>query len=539
MDETTYSAQPVIEAINRDYLAVRVDNDQRPDINARYNQGGWPTTAFLTPDGSLLAGATYLPPEQMENALQQIAQFYAANQADIEQRTLAMRSTVRAPQPVPDEELNDTIVRTVLDAVDEQYDEEYGGFGTAPKFPMVDVLELLEQAHAVTGEQRYYEMLAHTLLAMSNHGMYDHVEGGFFRYSTTRDWTVPHFEKMTEDHAGLLRVLAHLVRRTRNDAFRSTLISALAYVRTTLRDPQTGLFGGSQDADEAYYALPLEERRTKPVPYVDRNSYTNWTAAMASAFVLAGFALDDDTALAQGEMALDALERLMRDPDGLLYHFYPPGGPAQIRGLLTDQAAYFRALLDAHEYTGEPRFLERARAMAKQIQRYFSCEDGSFNDTAAMEQPLGNLQISNRPIAENALLADSYVRLAQLTSDAAFRDIAERILRAYTGTYARLGLFAAGYARSVQRYVRQPISVQLVGSRAQIADLLEAAHNLPDALLSVRTIAPDDAGALQARGFDPHRSPAAYVCRNQVCAPPAQSAATLRAAYDNLQLPAG
>jgi uncharacterized protein YyaL (SSP411 family) len=371
---------------------------------------------------------------------------------------------------------------------------------------------------------------------MSDSGMYDHVEGGFFRYSTTRDWSIPHFEKMTEDHAGLLRVLAGLTRATRNDRFRATLISAIGYVRSVLRDPQTQLFAGSQDADEEYYALPLEERRTRKPPYVDRTSYSNWTAAMAGTFFCVAEALDDDRIAAEGEATLDVLHERMRDADGLLFHFidYSTGGAPQIRGLLTDQAAYLRALLDAHEYGGQARFLQRARTLASVIERRFSAEDGGFYDHAGLEEALGNLVMRDRPMPDNAMLAESFLRLSVLEEDTRYRELAQRTLLLYAETYERAGMFAAPYARALRRYLTAPSSVMLVGSGVETAELREAAHNLPEALLVVGTIEPDDEQMLVKRGFDPKLHPVAYVCREEACAAPALTAAELRGAYETL-----
>lgn len=534
MDETSYSDAGVISLINEKFIPVRVDNDRRPDINARYNQGGWPTTAFLTPDGSLLAGATYLPADQMRAALEQISEFYRNNRAQIEQRSLELRSRVREYESSSASALNEELVSRVVDAIEEQYDPQYGGFGTAPKFPMVEVLEFLLGEFGASGTQRAYDMLAHAMLGMADGGMYDHVEGGFFRYSTTRDWSVPHFEKMTEDHAGLLRVLAGLTKMTRNDRFRGTLLSAIGYVRSVLRDAQSGFFAGSQDADEAYYELPLEERRQHTAPYVDRTSYSNWTAAMAGAFVLAADALEDERIMDEGLTTLDALHERMLDPEGLLYHFIEPGGPPQVRGLLVDQSAYFRALLEAHERTGEGRFLARARELANAIERRFSAADGGFYDHASLEDSLGNLTVRDRPLAENALLADCYVRLSVLDEAPRYREIAERALVLYAQTYDRAGLFAAPYARAVRRYLAAPVSAVLVGTPAETAELREAALHLPEALIALRTIEPQDAQALSARGFDSRLHPAAYVCRGTACAAPARSGAELRGAYESL-----
>ena len=538
MDETSYSDSSVIAAINERFIPVRVDNDRRPDVNARYNQGGWPTTAFLTPDGALLAGATYLPPEQMRSALEQIAEFYKTNRSQIEQRATELRANKRSYELAPASDLRDSMIARIVEEISDIYDPEFGGFGNAPKFPMVDVLDFLLQEYRVSGEQRLYDMVAESMLAMSTGGMYDHQEGGFFRYSTTRDWTIPHFEKMTEDHAGLLRVLATLVRTTRNERFRETLVSALTYVRNVLRDPDSTFFAGSQDADEEYYSLPLEERRKQQAPYVDRTSYSNWTAAMAGALVLAGDALDDERIVREGEATLDALHDRMRDDDGLLYHFIEPGSHSvpQIRGLLTDQAAYLRALLDAHEFGGNPRFLERASNLAVVVERYFAAEDAGYYDHAALEQSLGTLDVRDRPLPDNAVIAESFLRLSQLDEQPHYREAAERILTLFAKTYGRAGTFAAPYGRALRRYLTRPATVVLVGSPKTTDELREGAHALPEPLITVRTIAKSETKALESRGFDPELQPVAYVCAGTACGAPARTVAELRDAYETISL---
>src|SRR5690348_247727 len=143
MDETTYSQPGVIDLINSDYVPVRVDNDVRPDINQRYNMGGWPTTAFLTASGDILTGATYLPPDQMASALARIATYYRNNQAEIASRVLEARKRSAGAVARSAGSLEPGLVDTVLDAVKAAYDQLHGGFGGAPKFPQTDALLLL------------------------------------------------------------------------------------------------------------------------------------------------------------------------------------------------------------------------------------------------------------------------------------------------------------------------------------------------------------------------------------------------------------
>ncbi|MGC1380904.1 MAG: DUF255 domain-containing protein [Candidatus Baltobacteraceae bacterium] len=529
MDETSYSDPGVIEAINRRFVPVRVDNDRRPDINARYNMGGWPTTAFLTPDGTTLTGATYLPPEQMRRVLEEIAEFFATHKSEIAGRAIELRSPPAPYQPVAREELSDAPILRLVEQLRRAYDPEYGGFGDAPKFPQPEALEFLLTQWRLTGDQQLYEMVARTMLGMARGGTYDHVEGGFFRYSTTRDWSVPHFEKMAEDHAGLLRVLAQLVFFAPNDDFRATLVSALGYVRRVLRDPQTGFYAGSQDADEAYYELPLEERRALEAPFVDRTSYTSWTCALAGAQCLAARALDDDDLLAQALQTLDNVDARLLGDDGLVYHVLAPGGAPDVHGLLADQVAYVRALLDAHEISGEARFISRARAAAEAIFERLEAPEGGFYDRITVDGALGRLALVDRPIVDNGLFAETLLRMAVLLAQPAYRERAERILTLYAGTLEAAGSFAATYARALSRYRSPELCVRIVGAAAATDAYRETALRLPAAWLSIRTLAPPEAAELGMPA-----EPAAYVCVTGTCGAPVKEPSALRDAYDAL-----
>jgi len=534
MDETTYSDEAVIRTINERYIPVRVDNDRRPDINARYNMGGWPTTALLTPDGSILTGATYVPPQQMQRLLEQIETFYRENKADIQERIPRPSESKRFPQTGESSELRASIVTAVLQQIRQAYDSEYGGFGSEPKFPQTDLLELLLLEHRVSGDSSAYEMAAKTMLGMSRGGMYDHVEGGFFRYSTTRDWSVPHFEKMAEDHAGLMRALTGLIESGKNPEFAATLKSTLGYLQNVLLDPQTGFFAGSQDADEAYYALPLEERRAASAPYVDRTVYANWNADLAAALLGAARVTEDPMTLSIALRVLEGLNETFVDESGLLYHYAIAGEKPQTRGLLTDQSKYLRALLDAYETTGESKFLQRGANLADVVIARFVAQEGGFYDRLSDSEELGRLAIKDRPLAENALMAASLLRLAALTGDDAYRARAERTLAVYARTYGSAGTFAAPYAMALQRFLGEPLSVVLVGAPAQTEELREAAYHLPAALVDIRTVDPKDGASMRVHGFEDLSVPSAILCRGTACTAPVNSAEDLRLAFDKL-----
>jgi len=535
MDETTYSSPDVAHLINERYIPIRVDNDQRPDINARYNMGGWPTTALLTPTGMTLTGGTYVPEPQMLQMLQQVEAFYREHKSDIAERT-AEPQTKRRMQSGSKNALRDAIVVRVVEEITDGYDEIYGGFGTQPKFPQTEQLELLLLEYRLFGDERLYDMVAKTMRGMASGGMYDHVEGGFFRYSTTRDWSVPHFEKMTEDHAGLLRVMATLARTRGGPEYLTTLRTASNYLFSVLASANSPFFGGSQDADEAYYALPLEERVKRDAPYVDRTVYVNWNAMLASSFYAVAIALDDDRIAQRATAIVEAVHDQMRDSDGLLYHFAPEVGSPQVRGLLTDQAAYLRTLIDAHEYTGAMKFITRAAELVKALDARFAHTDGPYDDHASLEEALGNLAITDRPMHDNAVIADSLLRLSALTADRSLRERAEAILSAYASTYGQAGTFAASYARSVRRALTPTATLFIVGDEAAAASFRDAARRLDEPLLTIGTLDAADAALLEERGYRKSALPAAYFCRGTACARPVHDPANLAAAVANMTL---
>ncbi|HXF35387.1 MAG TPA: DUF255 domain-containing protein [Candidatus Acidoferrales bacterium] len=518
MDETSYSDPDVIGTINARFIPVRVDNDRRPDVNARYNMGGWPTTAILTPAGDPITGGTYIPPAQLMRTLEQVSEFYKSHKDEIAQRVAQMEPKAQ-PSAGTAGDLHANMIARIVEEIADGFDPVNGGFGHEPKFPQTDALEFLlleyrRSAALGAPDERLYTMLAKTALGMARGGMYDHVEGGFFRYSTTADWSVPHFEKMSEDHGGLLRFYSGLYRVSHNPVFRDTVRSASLYVRTTLRDPQTGRFYGSQDADEEYFSLPLDERKKRTAPYVDKTSYTNWSANLASAFFATADVLEDDDLGLVALRALDGIAATMMDEDGLAYHYIVPGGEPSVRGLLTDQVAYLRALIDAHEWSGEARFVERARLLADAIEKRFCDERGAYVDHAGSEEVLGRVRLQNAPLNENGHAADALLRLAVVAEEPRYAENARRVLSVFVKSYGKSGAFAAAYVAAVRRAIDMPTSVTVVGTPTQTDPFREAARSLPNPLVTVRTVEGPEA-------------PLAYVCRGTSCLPPVRTPADL------------
>jgi uncharacterized protein YyaL (SSP411 family) len=496
MDETTYSTEDVIELVNREYVPVRVDNDVRPEINQRYNMGGWPTTAFLTPQGDILTGFTYAPPEQMTDALSKVASFYRTNKPEIVARVLEGRkraaTTVAASAGSPEPGLVDRLLGNVETA----YDREHGGFGSAPKFPQTEAIALLAEQSVLRGEPGLMEMARHTLAQMAGGGTYDHVEGGFFRYSTTADWSVPHFEKMLEDHGGLLAALAMTGQA-------EILDDAARYLDTVLRAPETGLYAGSQDADEEYFAQDADGRRERTAPYVDRRVYAAWNCGLAIAYLTADLRLGRPALRERAEALLDRLFADLWTPAGGLLHTVDGGGQ------LGDQVWGLWAAVRAAAALGGP-WRERALALAAHLEAaYWDAELGGYLDRAG-EDTLGRLEERIKPLPENSIAAIALIELDALVGDPALglRDRAQRTLTSVAALPRRYGTMAAVFARALDRALREPVKLTTLDP--------ELARALLDAYpYAVIERAGDQRGVL---------------CVGTTCLPPTESAEELVAA---------
>jgi uncharacterized protein len=495
MDETTYSHAGVIDLINSQYLPIRVDNDVRPDINQRYNMGGWPTTAFLTSSGDILTGATYLPPDQMVDSLMRISTYYSSHQPEIAGRALESRKRAASGIARSAGKLDEGIVHSILEAVTNAYDPEYGGFGNAPKFPQTEALVLLLEQAQVRADPMLRQMAIHSLEHMAGGGTYDHVEGGFFRYSTTQDWSVPHFEKMLEDHAGLISAVALA-------GLDDVLDATTGYLDAVLRDPTTGLYAGSQDADEHYYALGADERRPDNAPYVDRRVYTSWNAALAVAYLEAAVLRNRPKLRVHAAKLLDQLFRDRYRAGHGLTHTEGAGGQ------LGDQVWGLLAAVRAHQSGLGDGWLPIAMDLAQHLEdAYADHELGGYFDHVA--ERLGRLGDPIKPLGENSIAAMALGELDTLSGqpDMPYAQRGRRALESVAGLPAQYGLMAAAFARALDR---QRKAIKVSSGNAELVRAARLAH--PYAVI------------------DPNVDGRAVVCVGTICLAPVSTPAALEEA---------
>jgi uncharacterized protein YyaL (SSP411 family) len=529
MDETSYSDEGVISFINEHYIPVRVDNDQRPDINARYNMGGWPTTAFLTAEGEVLAGATYMPPEQMKEVLPQVNVHYRSNREELTAKATELRRRRAAAAGEGSHgQLTTEIFEQVLANIGSNYDPMYGGFGDAPKFPHTDAIDLLLYAHRRRNKDPDVLHMARKTLEMMGRGdVFDHEWGGFFRYATRRDWSDPHYEKMLEDNGNLLRNVLTLYRITGDEAHADIAKRTIDYLEWKLRDTEHGYFYGSQDADEDFYKLSKEGRERAEEPYIDHACYTSWNAMAVSAYLEASWTLDREDLRDGALKALDSLWTRLRDPEGgSMYRFLAQEGEGpEVLGLLGDQAYTARALLDAHEVSGDSTYLDRALELARLlVHRFLDRKDGrpaGFFDTWDETTDVGRLRDRQKSLQDNAVCAEVFMRLGHLLRNDEDLDIAKGTLEAFTGLYQHMGYFAAGYAKQVDLVLNPPPEVNIVGDSKSATELHKAALRLDVPARIVQVLDPGrDAEHLSALSLPPEPAPVAYACAGTMCSAP-------------------
>ncbi len=513
MDETSYSDPRVIAAINEHFVPVRVDNDRHPDVNRRYNMGGWPTTAFLAASGDVLTGATYLPPDQMLESLARIKAFFDANQAKIvalkgeraadgdgaamarltgrpldrDQALVALEGDPDVPGDIP-AEVALQVVRSFA----------YGMLRDGEHRPAPG------RGNPLARADRVRMVVRTTLTAMVEGGLYDQVEGGFFRYATQRDWAVPHYEKMLEDNARLASLYLEASLPTHDDAlgdrelYRRVAGGTIDYLLATLWRDDAPALGGSQDADEHYYLLDADGRSALPAPFVDPTVYVDWNALAARALLRAAPVLGRPELADRALQLLAHLHTAARRGDAMTHYVLPGGSAGEGAPLLCDQAAVAAAFLDAYESTADRRWLRRARGLADWMREHLRAPDGRLMDRLALPGESAGLLAQPVPaLDENAAAAEVLLRLEA---------------------------FTAAYAQVLLRYIERPDHIIVVGGRgdAEAQRLHSAALVAPRPLRTVQWLDPsdpDDERRMAETGLpgEPAAAATAYVCRGRSC----------------------
>lgn len=445
MDETTFSDTEVIALLNAYFVPVRVEDAQRPDIDVRYNRNGWPTIVFLRADGDYVASVNYLSPRDFGDVLVRV------HVGCREHETAA--PSPPDPPPAPSEgRARPDAAAAVAEALRELADPVYGGYGTDRKFPHCEANEFLLGRYEATGDARCLDHVRRTLYAMRRSGTHD-PEGGFFRYSSKRDWSEPHHEKLLSDHAGLLGNALHVFELTREPFFRDLAEEVVDYMLRGFRDPVRPFFHGCRDyirvfpGREAPQGSTLHPRRAM-FSVTDPWMYTDANARAVSACLKAAAVLGRKDC---GQCALETLEFLLErcwDPSRGMAHYFDRA--PRLWGLLTDQTLMGRALADGFEATGELLFLERARALAGFVRTRLRNPAGGFFDIA--EKGPAYLRFPLTLVTENGAAALFFLKLHSLTARPEYREDARWALQCFDGDFTDYGVHAAEYGSAAAAY---------------------------------------------------------------------------------------
>ncbi len=461
MDVRTFDEPRIAANINDSFVPIRVDVDRNPRVRERYNMGGFPTTAFLTPTGKLLTGATYLGPDGMRQVLDRIRELWNQKGADAGRIPRAL-----ADEPTPAGELSADIEAHLAGQLTDQFDHEFGGWGTDAKFPLPRTIEF-----ALKREPR---LARQALDAVAQH-LHDGVDGGFFRFAMNRDWSDVRYEKVLETNAALTRAFANGYLYTGDDAYREPAAHTIDFLTEEL---WTGVaVGASRGPGQgaAYYGLPAEERADQPAPRTDLTVLAGANALAADALLTYYAYTDDDTARQYATRILDAVEGDLIDREtGVITH-YRAGDETGETHLLEDAAHVVSAWCRARQILGDERYTTVAKRVADETIDTLGDEvafrDGPPSGVGLCDRPL-------RPIDTGTAFADALLDLSVLTSDDRYRTAAVDAVSAFADAFERFGVQVAHYGSVAGRLVDSPLVIDVGGDAG--SDLHRAALRVAD-----------------------------------------------------------
>jgi uncharacterized protein len=506
MAHESFEDETTAHIMNQLFINIKVDREERPDIDQIYmnalhllgEPGGWPLTMFLTPDGEPVWGGTYFPKERrfgrpaFIDVLHEIARLFREEPATVEQnRTVLLARLADKARPAGKVTFGLKELNAAATQVGNMFDSINGGLRGSPKFPQPALLEMLWRAGLRTNDARFFETVEHTLERMSEGGIYDHLGGGFSRYSVDEKWLVPHFEKMLYDNAQLLELLALGFQRNRNLLFEQRARETVTWLKQEMTTTE-GVFAASLDADsegeegkfyvwsyhEVIERLDVEDgeffariydvtpegnfeghnilnrlkaaprsaademrltllrgkllsaRELRVRPGLDNKVLADWNGLMIAALVNAGIILEQPDWLDMAKRAFAFIAREMTKGERLGHSWRQ--GRLLFPGLASDFAAMIRAALTLHEATGDRVYLARALAWQQAFDAHYADPDtgGYFLSADDADDLLLRPHATQDDATPNpnALAAQNLVRLATLSGDDNWRIKADRLI---------------------------------------------------------------------------------------------------------------
>ncbi|MFL5268586.1 MAG: thioredoxin domain-containing protein [Stellaceae bacterium] len=542
MAHESFEDPGIARRMNELFINIKVDREERPDLDAIYQhalalmgeQGGWPLTMFLTPDGEPFWGGTYFPPEQrwgrpgFPQILEAMSEAYRQDHDKVLKNVVALREALqRLARPERGGKIGPELFDRIAERLLREVDQLHGGIGNAPKFPQTGILELLWRAWKRTRQAPYREAVVKALDAMCQGGIYDHLGGGFARYSTDARWLVPHFEKMLYDNAELVDLLTLVWQETKNPLYRQRVDETLGWVEREMRTEQGG-FASSLDADSeheegkfyvwseaeidaalgepaalfkrhydvtpegnwegktilnrsgmpeladeeterqlaACRAVLFQAREPRVRPGWDDKVLADWNGLMIAAVANAGLVFERPDWLELARRAFDFIREQMTGPDGRLLHSWR-AGRARHPATVDDYANLCRAALALHEATGEGKFLTQALNWESLLERHYwdKAAGGYFFAASDTEGLIARSKTAadSAVPAGNGTMIGVLLRLATLTGEESYRRRAETIVETFSGELARNFFPLATFLNNAE-FLGKPLQIVVVGT---------------------------------------------------------------------------
>lgn len=602
MEKESFEDVDIAALLNQWFVCIKVDREERPDIDHVYmtvcqvmtGTGGWPLTIVMTPDKRPFFAATYLPKESrfgltgLRALLPEIHNIWVHRRKEV----LTSADTITAAlQQKPSRAYIDASVFTAAyHQLVEQFDEEYGGFGTAPKFPMPNNIFFLLRYWKRSKEKKALEMVEKTLHAMRSGGMWDHIGFGFHRYSTDRVWFIPHFEKMLYDQALLALAYTEAYQATKNDFYKETAEHICTYVLRDMTAPDGGFYS-AEDADtegvegkfyvwdnqeiensvgkqvftvgDAGVLVPLhmkkaahatdmgilvngskemvekarktlfELREKRAHPAKDDKILTDWNGLMVAALAKAGAVFLNKDFITAAKKATDFIIDTMVDT--YVYHRYRGG--AGIYGFVDDYAFFVWGLLELYEATFEPVYIKRAAALTDYLLDHFWDSAGGFYQTADTVDPVltrQNVVYDGAVPSGNSVAMLNLLRLARITGNTVYQEKAHHLSQAVAHHVVKAPHVYTFFLTALDFAIGPSFEVVIVGSPGadDVNTMVTSLHRefIPN---KVVLFCPDE--PCEIRDVSPFTASltaingkaTAYVCRNYTCDLPTTDAAAM------------
>ncbi len=500
MERESFENEEIAKLMNEFFVNIKVDREERPDVDHIYmtaiqamnGQGGWPLSVFLTPALEPFFGGTYFPPDRrygrpgFPDVLREISRMWREEKQKIADWGTQISQALKDPRDMSGEMLSVDALRQAYHAFKDMYDPEEGGFGGAPKFPRSETLSLLLRIYRRTGEQKALTMVTQTLDKMVRGGIYDHLGGGFHRYSTDAQWLVPHFEKMLYDNALLAKSYLEAYQVDHNEMWASVARETLDYVLRDMTSPE-GAFYSAEDADsegeegkfyvwtekeleeiltpeefwkvrEVFQISPLHmnastpwsvryeaslssamqklfnHRKKRIPPYKDDKILASWNGLMISSMAFAAQILGEKKYLEGAQKA--ALFVIKTLWDGKVLKRRYRDGDVRYTGSLDDYAFVIQGLLDLYETDFNPYWLEIVQNMQVRVDEYFwDVSQGGYFSTDSSD---GTLLARMKEIYDGALPSGNSVealnllRLHAFTGNSDYEKKSEKLFQVFS-----------------------------------------------------------------------------------------------------------